>query len=197
MARLLELESFEGTARASRAAVMDDGEVAEQKLQSYEKGYAAGWDDALLAQAADIARLRADLGRNLTEMTLSFQEARSHVLASLEPLLGEMVAKVLPMIARQSLAHFVLEQLTPVAEQLAGTGVEVRTAPQNVETIERLLAGEGALPVRVVADETLGEGQVFLRTGAHETVIDLDEVVTAIGSAVSAFFDIRRSEDAP
>ena len=194
MARLLNLESFDPLQQEASDGAPDETELAEQRLQSYEQGYAAGWDDAVGAQSADMARLRTELGRNLTEMSLSFHEARQHVLASLGPLLTEMVTKVLPQIAHKALPHVVLEQLAPLADALSGTPVEVRTAPANVGPVERLLGESGSLPVKVTADETLSEGQAFLGTGRQDALIDLDTVVAAIGDAVTAFLESSRTE---
>jgi flagellar assembly protein FliH len=193
MARFLDLESFDKPSRTSGTGAPDEAELADERLQSYEQGYAAGWDDAVGAQSADMARLRTELGRNLTEMSLTFQEARQHVMASLGPLLTEMVAKVLPQTAHQSLAHVVLEQLIPLAEALSASPIEVRTAPVNVDTIARLLAERGDLPTKVTADETLGEGQAFLSSGRQDILIDFDSTVAAIGDAVAAFLDTRRT----
>jgi flagellar M-ring protein FliF len=48
-----------------------------ERLAAYEQGYRAGWDDAVRAEAADQARIGAELARNLQEMSFSFHEARS------------------------------------------------------------------------------------------------------------------------
>ena len=193
MARFLTLESFDQPYRTSGQDAPDEADLAEQRLHSYKQGYSAGWDDAVSAQAADIARLRTDLGRNLTEMSLSFHEARRQVLASLGPLLTEMVTKVLPQTAHRALAHVVLEQLVPLAETLSASPLEVRTAPANVDTIEKLLAERGDLPAKVTADETLGEGQAFLSSGRQDILIDFDSTVAAIGDAVGAFLETSRT----
>ena len=37
----------------------------DQQLQAFEKGYQAGWDDAVKAQADSIAKVSAEFGQNL------------------------------------------------------------------------------------------------------------------------------------
>lgn len=194
MARLLQLETFDMPPAGAGPA-----EAEEQRLAAYEQGYRAGWDDAVAAQDDEIGRLRSDLGRNLAEMALSYRDARRHVLAAIEPLLEEMVARVLPAAARHSLGAIILDELRPAAGQLAAGPVAVRTAPANRDLVERLLAEAmpaGAdVPLTVTADDTLDEGQALLKTGSRETSIDLARTVAAIETAVRAFFHSQQETD--
>lgn len=194
MARLLQLETFDMPATAAGPA-----ETEEQRLAAYEQGYRAGWDDAVAAQGDEIGRLRGDLGRNLADMALSYRDARRHVLATIEPLLEEMVARVLPAAARHSLGAIILDELRPAAGQLAAEPVAVRTAPANRDLVERLLAetmpGTADLPLTVIADDTLDEGQALIKTGTRETSIDLGRTVAAIDAAVRAFFHSQQETD--
>ena len=91
----------------------------ESRLEAYEQGYRAGWEDAAAAHAEDQRRIRVDLARSLQALGFTYQEARSHVLKSLAPLMQDMVGKLLPEMAREALAPTVLETLMPLAEQLA------------------------------------------------------------------------------
>ncbi|MGB3146431.1 MAG: flagellar biosynthesis protein [Paracoccaceae bacterium] len=195
MARLLRLETFDMPATGSRLPEQMQSELEEIRLSSYETGYAAGWDDAVGAQSGDISRLRADLGRNLTAMALSYQEARQHILAALEPLLQSVVGKVLPAIARQTLGQMILEEIRPHAETMASAPVIVRIAPENREMVAQLLSAETDLPIEVAEEPTLGPGQAYLTLGQAELEVDLDGVVDAIAAAVSTFFQIEGEKD--
>lgn len=195
MARPLELEAFDMPNPASQLPEALQAEVEEVRLTAYEKGYSAGWDDAISAQNADVARLRSDLGHNLMEMSLSYRDARRHVLGTLEPLLNDMVGKVLPAIAHQTLGHIILEQLRPVAETLASAPITVKTAPATHEMVEKLLTGEAGLPVRVIAEPTLSDGQAYLKLAESEVLVDLDGVIAAISSAVTDYFRIENDEE--
>jgi flagellar biosynthesis/type III secretory pathway protein FliH len=197
MARLLALETFAVPPPAGHSATVGQTELEDARLAAYEQGYAAGWDDAVAAETADVARLRADLGRNLTEMALTYRDARRHVLTALEPLLQEMVAKVLPAVAQQSLGRIILDELRPIAENLSSAPVVVRIAPCNRAAVEELLAASTELPLRVAEEPALGDGQAYLKVGQTEISVDLDGVVTAITSAVTTFFAIETPEDTP
>jgi flagellar biosynthesis/type III secretory pathway protein FliH len=84
--------------------------VEEAKVASFEQGYSAGWDDAVAAQQGDQTRIRADLARNLQSLSFTFQDARSHVLQAIRPLILQMVNRLLPEVAREALAPTVLER---------------------------------------------------------------------------------------
>ncbi|MEI4488133.1 flagellar biosynthesis protein [Frigidibacter sp. MR17.14] len=195
MTRRLELQSFEPSVTPppppAEASAL---EVEEARLAGYEQGYAAGWEDAVAAQDRDLEALRGDLGRNLRELSFSYQQARSHVLQSLEPLLVDMVAKVLPRLAQEALGPMVIETLRPMAEALSAAPVEITLNPSARPAVESLLDRSEAPPFRILEEPTLGEGQAFLRLGSTERQIDLDGTVAAIGAAVSAFFRPDRRE---
>lgn len=196
MSRRVQLEVFELTDMTDERVELGQAELEECRLAAYEQGYTAGWDDAIAAQDSEVARLRADLGRNLEDMSFTYHEAHSHVLRSLEPLLTDMVTKVLPAVARQSLGPMVLEQLRPKAKELAGAPVHIVANPANRELLERLVTADSPFPLAFEAEESLGDGQVYLRFGTEdETRIDLDGVIDAISSAVSGFFRIEKQEE--
>lgn len=193
--RPLRLEVFDPPDRAGPRPEPAPDEAEEARLAAYEQGYAAGWDDAAAAQDAEVARLRADLGRNLEDLAFTYQEAHSHVLRTLEPLLQDMVTKVLPAIARESIGHVVLDHLRPLARELAGAPIAIVANPANRAAIERLLVAEAGFPLSFEDEPSLGEGQVYLRLGEAESRVDLDGVIAAISAAVSAFFRIEKHEE--
>jgi len=197
MARLLQLESFDMSQSDSALGNPPGGDLEDLRLTAYEQGFSAGWDDAIAAQSTEVARLRADLGRNLAAMTLNHHDARRHVLTAIEPLLQDMVAKVLPMAARQSLGPMILEGLTPAAAELSAAPVLVRVAPDNLAVVSQLLAGGCDLPLKVVGDDTLGPGQAYLKVAETEMTIDLDRVIAAMATAVGAFFQVQKQEEQP
>ena len=58
MTRLLQLDCFDGIASEDVRHDLSVQELEEARLQAYETGYAAGWEDAVNAQEDEIARLR-------------------------------------------------------------------------------------------------------------------------------------------
>jgi flagellar assembly protein FliH len=193
----LRLEVFEPeTAGADGVVVTDLGAMEEARLAAYEQGYAAGWDDAVAAQGAEQARIRADLARNLQALGFTYHEARTHVLKAVEPLIEAVLGRLVPETARLALAPRVVEALRPLLAAAAEVPVIVTVNPAARAAIEPLLAETPALPLRLCEEETLGEGQAHLRFGDVETRIDLDRAAAEILQAVRDFFTLSRQENA-
>jgi len=55
----------------SEQGLIQEVELEEERLASFEKGYQAGWDDAVKSQVADGRRITADLAQNLHKRQLS------------------------------------------------------------------------------------------------------------------------------
>ncbi len=192
--RIFQLETFTPVETSLTRDSLSESEAEEVKLAAYEKGYNAGWEDAAAAQDDDLVRLRNELGRNLQDLCFTYHEAHSHVLRTLEPLLRDMVAKVLPALARESLGQMVLEHLRPLAAELATGPMEIATHPDNVKAVEELVVGKAGFPVIVKGVPTLGLGQAHFRIGTAERRVDLDGAIDAIGEAVSGFFVVEKKE---
>ncbi len=193
---VLRLEIFESgdPGGSTETVVLDAAALEEARLASYDSGYAAGWEDATAAQAGDQSRIRAELARNLQALSFTYQEARSHVLRAIEPLLTETVGKLLPEIARASLGGIVLDALMPMAETLADAPVVMVLNPASRPAVETLISEATGLPIVIEAEATLGEGQVYLRLGGSETCVDLDRATVEIMTALRGFFDLSNKE---
>lgn len=193
---VLRLEIFESedSGAPSETVVLDVSALEEARLASYDSGYAAGWEDATAAQSGDQSRIGADLARNLQALSFTYQEARSHVLRALEPLLTETVGKLLPEIARATLGGIVLDTLMPMAETLGDAPVVLVLNPAAKPAVEVLIAKATGLPILIEEEASLGEGQVYLRLGGAETCVDLDRATAEIMAALHGFFDISHKE---
>lgn len=189
----LRLEVFDTASAAdgSPRPLVEATAVEEAKVASFEQGYTAGWDDAVAAQQGDQARIRADLARNLQSLSFTFQDARSHVLQAIRPLILEMVNRLLPEVAREALAPTVLEAVMPIADDLADAPLTLVLNPAVRGQIEDLLTQATGLPMRIEEEPTMPDGQVYIRFGAAETKVDLGQVTTDIAIAVRAFFNLN------
>lgn len=195
MPRPLRLVHFSPLAEAS--ADPPDGAEAEPATgPCYEQGYSDGWAEAAAAQSAEVAALRGGLEKSLTEMTLTRDEVRRHILSALEPLFREMIEKILPKLAHASLGHRIVQELLPVAAEMSETPIIVKTAPDCLSTVTQILLTETALPVRIEAEEGLGSGQAYISRDGAEMRLDLDGVVQAISEAVSDYFQLAAHEGA-
>lgn len=160
--------------------------IEAQRLESFEEGYKAGWDDAVAARDAEAAQISAGIAATLQDLSFTYNEAYAHMVKALEPLLERMVGSMLPALARDALKHHVLDELNALARELGRAEAIVHVAPGEVEALEPLVA-EAGFPIRVAGDPELGEGQARLRFGEAERQVDLDEVLARVRRAVAAF----------
>ena len=186
MALRLEVFETEQSLGSGKTVVLDAMHLEETKLAAYDSGYAAGWEDAAAAQSSDQTRVQADLARNLQGLSFTFHEARQHVLRALQPLMSEMVGRLLPALARETLAQVVLEVLMPMAEKLADTPVTLVLNPAARPAVEALLEQATGLPLILTEEPSLSEGQIYLKFGDTETQINLDRATAEITAAVPA-----------
>ena len=195
---VLRLEVFESElpvgAGQAETLVLDTGALEDAKLASFESGYSAGWEDAAAAQADDQTRVSADLARSLQSLSFTYHEARGHVLKAIEPLLRQVVGQLLPVLAKATLSDMVAEVLMPLAEGLAGAPITLMLNPAARSAIEDLVAKTSGLPLILIEEPTLGEGQVYLKLGDVEREVNLDRAVLEISAAVCGFFELPGKE---
>lgn len=173
---------------------VDYSSIEETRLEAFEQGYKAGWDDSLSTHASDQERISADFARNLNELAFTYHEVRSTILKSLEPLLREMVSKVLPKMAQASIGPLVADQIVEMADTQSSIPIELVVGPMNVRALEKLSLGQDSLPLTVIEEESLGDGQIFIRIGDSETQVDLDGVLDGFSSALDGFFETEDKE---
>ncbi len=191
MPRLEVFDTEPAPKQAQTAVLTQVAAIEDAKLAAYEQGYKAGWDDAAAAQSEDQTRIRADLARNLQQLSFTYQEARAHILKAIEPLLEEMVSRLLPETARETLAPLVLEQVMPMAEDATDQPVSLVLNPATRAAVETLIEQATGLPMKIEEEATLPEGQVFIRLGESEAKVDLSRVTAEIAAAVRGFFSLN------
>lgn len=191
----LKLEVFETSTSDVSLVVMPSVQAEEMRLQAYEAGYNAGWEDAVAAASADKARISAELANNLQRLSFSYHEAQAQVLRSIRPLLTELTTKLLPELAREAIAPVVLDVLMPLLDEATEPVIHIVLNPASRNAVEHLLTQAAGLSVTIAEEPTLGEGQVYLRLGREELRVDLDLAIRDIISVVQDFFDLAEKED--
>lgn len=188
----LRLEVFDTVTAGDGAPqpLVEASALDEAKVASFEQGYSAGWEDAAAAQEGDQGRIHADLARNLQSLAFTFQDARTHVLQAIRPLILEMTTRLLPEVAREALAPAVLEAVMPLADDLADSPLTLVLNPAVRDRVEALVAQATGLPMLIEEESSLGEGQVYIRLGPTETKVDLTRATDDIAAAVRGFFNL-------
>ena len=169
-------------------------ERESEKLEAFDAGYQAGWDDATKAHGEEKGRVSAELGQNLLDLSFTYQEALTKLTNSLEPVLLQIVEKLLPEVVRAALAARILEQVNNLVKAQLSGPVEIVVHSQNVASVNEIIKSQVPEPFEITGENSLGEGQAFVRIGHHELEVDLDSVVADVSKALNAFFHESKQE---
>ena len=168
--------------------------LEDQKLKAFEAGYQAGWDDATKAQSDAKEKVTTELGQNLLDMSFTYHEAISKLTVSLEPAMKGIIDKLLPEMVKPAIGMHILEQVQAVLKEQIDGPVEIVVRPDNIEVVQAIIQKNLPEPFTIVGEDSLGEGQAFIRIGVNERQVDLDTVVVEVSKAMSAFFHESVSE---
>ena len=186
ISRLLEDFSQEATEPAWQVT---ESALEDQKLDAFEKGYQAGWEDCTKSQEDSARHISADLAQNLGDLSFTYQEAVAACMAAIGPVLEQMVKTVLPDLARETLGMRVIELLEQETRRHVDPRVELLVAPTNVRTIRACFPDPPPMPIKLVEEATLADGQVHLRFGeGSEHEIDMTSVLSGLEDTITSFF---------
>lgn len=188
----LNLEDF-GTQEDGFAPALINGTRLEaERLEAFDSGYSAGWEDAVKA-AAQEGRTAEEVARaRLQDLGFTYHEARAHVMLSMTPLLEAIVAQVLPRIVHDSIGARIVEELGALADQAGDSPIELLVPVGEGGTMRRAVDGLTTLPITVIDEETLPPGHIYLRLGTAERQIDLSGVADRIGEAIAALDTLNK-----
>ncbi len=188
-------QSFDGAASVGGTiSTHSEDQIEDIRLTGFEAGYQAGWDDAVKAQGDSEAKLTADFVNTLQDMSFTYHEAYAKLNEGMKPLFSQLITKLLPEVAAQSLGLQILEQITAIAPVEHGATIEIVVSPGKEDTIRTLLEEQAAVPFVLATEPSLPGGQVYLRAGTTEREINLDAVLDGIRSAFTAFFHTTQEE---
>lgn len=192
----LRLEVFETPDEPDLPSLVMPEDLEDLRLNAYENGYTAGWDDAM-RQADDETRARQEaLARTAEGLNFTYHEAQAHVLGALQPLLQAIAAQILPELARGALVQAVSEELMSVANELAATPVELRVPAGMQAAFEAGFEGLMLPPLDIVECDDLPGGVAEFAGGARQTRVDLAGVAEHLASTIARFytFDMPQEE---
>lgn len=189
------LEDFATEPGAQNISISDIS-LEEERVEAFETGYKAGWQDAVKAANEDADRVSSDFAGNLQDISFTLAEAQRDLLAALRPLMTNMVNSVLPQLARKTLGDRVLETLDAMAHTAVTGPVRLITAPGNAEALQSLVEDRELQNVIIEIESSLGDGQVHVRAAGGEQEIDLDAVLKQIEVAVTGFFEDHKKDTA-
>lgn len=181
------LEDFGSTGLQPHRPLLSEEVLENERLDFFDKGYRAGWDDAIKAKADENANMSNELAQKLQDLSFTYHEVHTQVMSNLSPLFEEILEKILPTIAQDSLGAHIAEQLTALARDIGTATVQITVAPDSVGQVQQFVDEVDAeLPMDVDGDPNLAAGQAEIRFGRREIVVDLAAVAAQISEAVHA-----------
>lgn len=180
---MLKLEDFEApTLDHPQADVKSDDDT-------YEKGFSDGVAATEAAFGRSDERNLEAISDTLSDLDMTYQEARMAVVQSLTPLIAEMCDRVLPDLCSKALAPLLGELVEQAATEASQSAVTVSVSAADFEKIRGQLEMPDDAALRVSPDPTLKEGQAVLKVDAQESFLDLSRVQDAINEALQSICD--------
>lgn len=162
------------------------GAVAEDALESFEKGYKAGWDDASNAHAESQAKASSVLVRNLETIEFTIAEARGLVLSALAPVLSEVADTLLPGLAEQALRALLVSELQTLLSTSMPEAISLEVSPDDFSAVSALLeTADGFDNVTAEKRDTLGAGQITVSCESASKRIDVPAALSGIQDALN------------
>lgn len=161
--------------------------IEEERAVSYEKGYSAGWDDAVTAKDKETAHISATLTSSLEDLNFTYKEAQAQLIESLDPMFKVLTSAVLPDTMAATFGHHIVDQMTDMAKTHTDQPMSIFVSPGEGSAVRSLLPDSFATPVQVQEDENLAPGQAYLRAGTSEREINSSGLVESIQDSIEAF----------
>jgi flagellar biosynthesis/type III secretory pathway protein FliH len=169
-------------------------EVEDQKLESFENGYRAGWDDAIKAQAETNTHVSSELATSLQDASFEFHEVRNTLSAAVQDIMDEVMKTIMPKIAQTSLGAHIREQVISMTRGALDRSIEIVIAPDAEDVVRTLFDNDVERPFRFAIDPLLSPTQVLLRVGAEEREINLHETLDEVSRTVQSYFETEQAE---
>ena len=198
MTTLMHLyHDFGDSAETSEAALptsISQDALEDIKLESFERGYSAGWEDALKAQSGTRTESANSFIAGLQDISFGYHEARAGLIKAMQPVLTDIMAKLLPETAQVTLGAQVVEQLIEMLRKSADQPVRIEATKENLDALEELVEGAISPPFVCVPNSDLGPAQVIFQVGKEEREINLDQVISGISAAMAGFLQQMKKE---
>lgn len=178
MATALTLESFDH----------DAGDAPQSHPE-----YARGFDEGIKAEQARAqdahTKLSASLVNSITDAHFTFVEARQAILAELTPLLNAITKHILPATQTIALTSTICEILEQASESQLSTRPTIAVHPEQFDAVTTALETVLSSKIKILSDSSLSSHAAWLTVNGHDSMIDFENTLTAVQTALRAFSD--------
>lgn len=169
-------------------------DIEDQKLEAFENGYQAGWEDAAKAQFATNATVSSTLATSLQSASLDYNDMKTSMQNSVNDVMQMVIKTILPRIAKDSLGVYICDEIKKLAEKKLEGQINLFVNEANLRQIEISCADVIPESHKIIIDKSISEDRVAIRFGENESVVDTRLVVSNISEAISEYFNSIESE---
>ncbi|MBL3703362.1 hypothetical protein GI582_11760 [Sulfitobacter sp. BDSS02] len=189
-------ENFsENSSTDKNAAGMSEDELEDIRLAAFEKGYVAGWEDAIKNQEKENSRISDGMSQRLEDISFTFYEARSQFSKDSGIILRLLSEKILPETLHRNLAEHLTYEMKSILESLSPDSLTIAVPKGNRTKVEKLLNLDISVPLRIEEDFSLSNDQVVLRVADIEREIDINRFVKSMLDTMDTFtFSTEKSD---
>lgn len=196
MSTVLDLELFDGPTANSKTHFLSGDTLTELKRLAFEAGRAQGYEVAAKEFNAQEAEVSSILAQKIQETAFTHFEARQAIMDTLSPLIKKIIEVLAPQIAANSLPELVVEQVISAAKNQTDGPVKIYCAPDQEKVLEAVLTRMPEIPglAAIVSEPSFQSLEVRIASPRSDCQIDLDRVLGAIQSEITAFFGPQPKE---
>lgn len=188
----LHLECFGSTAKKAETIIMTPSEIEELHQQTYQRGYRQGEEDAHAAHEAMQNAQRDAIIQHLNDLAFTYHEARQNLLKELSPLMRVISEKILPDMARHSLAPRIADLFMEKIRDGAECPVRICAPSAVLDGVRACLSGVDPLPVEYIVAEDGASTAALVSFAGQERKLDLGDLVARIDIALATCFAPER-----
>ena len=157
------------------------------RLEVFETGYKAGWDDAAKAYDETNTRLSNDVLRNLCDLSLKHQSNYAQLQTRLTTIVNEISNVLIPTVADQSFAPKLIIFLE---QQLKDTGMDTLDLHLNSKTARRLgdlMTPDLADRINLKVSPVLSETQAILQINGDAIEFTFKDAIEKLSDDLAGF----------
>lgn len=157
------------------------------RLEVFETGYKAGWDDAAKAYDETNTRLSNDVLRNLCDLSLEHQSNYAQLQTRLTTIVNEISNVLIPTVADQSFAP---KLIFFVEQQLKDTGMDTLDLHLDSKTARRLgdlMTPDLAGRINLKVSPDLSETQAILQINGDAIEFTFKDAIEKLSDELAGF----------
>lgn len=189
-------EDFDAHSNADTSVpTMSDDELADIRLTAFEKGYVAGWEDALKNQETENSRVSDGMAQRLEDISFTFYEARDQFAKCSGEILRLISKKLLPHILHGTLGQHILQEMESILDSGAPDSLTIFVPKGFEKKLQSLLKLDLPMSLYIEEDISLLDDQIVLRVGDIEREINIARSINSMLNAVDTFTcEIEKSD---